>query len=74
MSGAKTVAITRSRDDAKEFIDLAENNNIKPLPLPTIELVSKGQQIVDEFLNSIKSYNPDSVSYTHLTLPTKRIV
>lgn len=59
MSEAKTVAITRSRDDAREFIDMAENNNIKPLPLPTIELVSKGQQIVDEFLSSIKTYDPD---------------
>lgn len=59
MSEIKTVAITRSRDDAREFIDMAENNNIKPLPLPTIELISKGQQIVDEFLNSIKIYNPD---------------
>ena len=59
MAEAKTIAITRSRDDADEFIELAESNNIKTLPLPTIELVSKGQQIVDEFLGSIKTYNPD---------------
>ena len=27
--------------------------------LPTIELVSKGEKIVDEFLESIKKYAPD---------------
>ena len=38
---------------------IAEQNNATPIPLPTIELVSKGEKIVDEFLESIKEYNPD---------------
>jgi len=59
MLDGKTIAITRSKDDATEFIELAQKNNVKPIPLPTIELVSKGQKIVDEFLESIKKYDPD---------------
>ena len=59
MFDGKTIAITRSKEDATEFIDLAQKNNARPLPLPTIELVSKGEKIVDEFLESIKDYDPD---------------
>ncbi|QDI88469.1 uroporphyrinogen-III synthase [Candidatus Nitrosopumilus sp. SW] len=59
MLDGKTIAITRSHDDAAEFISLAKQNNAIPIALPTIELVSKGEKIVDEFLDSVKSYNPD---------------
>ncbi|MBL7001747.1 MAG: uroporphyrinogen-III synthase [Nitrosopumilus sp.] len=59
MLDGKTIAITRSKDDATEFIALVEQNNATPIALPTIELVSKGEKIVDEFLDSIKQYNPD---------------
>jgi uroporphyrinogen-III synthase len=59
MLDGKTIAITRSKDDASEFIELTEQNNAIPIPLPTIELVSKGEKIVDEFLNLVKSENPD---------------
>jgi len=59
MLDGKTIAITRSKDDATEFISLAEKNGATPIPLPTIELVSKGEKIVDEFLESVETYNPD---------------
>lgn len=59
MIEGKIIAITRSRDDAAEFIELAEKHKAKPLPLPTIELVSKGDKIVDEFLESVNTYDPD---------------
>ena len=59
MIEGKTIAITRSKDDSAEFIQLMTNDNAKPIPLPTIELVSKGEKIVDEFLDSIKQYDPD---------------
>lgn len=59
MLDGKKIAITRSKDDAAEFIKLAEKNNAIPIPLPTIELVSKGEKIVDEFLESIQTYDPD---------------
>ncbi|MFB5611910.1 MAG: uroporphyrinogen-III synthase, partial [Nitrosarchaeum sp.] len=59
MLNGKTIAITRSKDDSTEFIDLVINSNAKPISLPTIELVSKGEKIVDEFLDSVKQYNPD---------------
>ncbi len=59
MLDGKTIAITRSKDDASEFISLATENKAIPIPLPTIELVSKGEKIVDEFLESVKKYDPD---------------
>ena len=59
MLDGKNIAITRSKDDAAEFIDLAKQNNAVPLPLPTIELVSKGEKIVEEFLESVQNYDPD---------------
>jgi len=59
MLSGKTIAITRSEDDASEFILLAKENDATPIPLPTIELVSKGEKIVDEFLESVSKYNPD---------------
>ena len=59
MIEGKTIAITRSEEDSAEFIQLVTNDNAKPIPLPTIELVSKGEKIVDEFLDSVKEYDPD---------------
>ena len=59
MLDGKTIAITRSKDDASEFITLTEQNNATPIPLPTIELVSKGEKIVDDFLNLVESEHPD---------------
>jgi len=59
MLSGKTIAITRSKDDASEFISLAKENDATPIALPTIELVSKGEKIVDEFLESVSKYNPD---------------
>ncbi len=59
MLDGKTIAITRSPDDSSEFIELARQHNAKPVPLPTIELVSKGEKIVDEFLDSLRKYDPD---------------
>ncbi|MFB5648166.1 MAG: uroporphyrinogen-III synthase, partial [Candidatus Nitrosomaritimum aestuariumsis] len=46
MINGKKIAITRSKDDAAEFIELTEKNNAQAIPLPTIELVSKGERIV----------------------------
>lgn len=59
MISGKTIAITRSKEDSKEFIDLASRENAIPMPIPTIELVSKGDKIVDEFLSDIEEFNPD---------------
>lgn len=55
----KVIAITRSKEDSKEFTRLISNINAKPISLPTIELVSKGEEMVDEFLDAIKSDDPD---------------
>lgn len=59
MLKGKIIAITRSKDDSSEFIDLVTKYDAIPLSLPTIELVSKGEKIVDEFLDSVKQYDPD---------------
>ena len=59
MIDGKTIAITRSKDDSEEFIELVTQQNASPITLPTIELVSKGEKIVDEFLETIKTENPD---------------
>ena len=59
MLDGKTIAITRSKDDASEFISFAEENKANPISLPTIELVSKGEKIVDEFLNLVETEHPD---------------
>jgi len=59
MIKGKTIAITRSKDDSEEFIDLITRENGNVLPLPTIELVSKGEKIVDEFLLALENEDPD---------------
>jgi uroporphyrinogen-III synthase len=59
MITGKTIAITRSKEDSEEFIHLITTANANPISLPTIELVSKGKKIVEEFLNSIKDDNHD---------------
>ena len=59
MMKGKTIAITRSEEDSVEFIELVSHEDARPIPLPTIELVSKGDKIVDEFLESIQQYDPD---------------
>ncbi|HMK33114.1 MAG TPA: uroporphyrinogen-III synthase [Nitrosopumilaceae archaeon] len=59
MIAGKTIAITRSKEDSEEFIQLIMNAKARPISLPTIELVSKGEKIVDEFLNTVKEVDPD---------------
>ena len=59
MLQGKTIAITRSKDDSQEFIELMTKDGATPLPLPTIELVSKGEKIVEDFMNHLKQNDPD---------------
>ena len=59
MIEGKTIAITRSKDDSQEFIDLITKEKGNVIPLPTIELVSKGEKIVDEFLSALADKDPD---------------
>ena len=59
MIDGKTIAITRSKEDAEEFVELVSEQNANPITLPTIELVSNGEKIVDEFLKSLQSEKPD---------------
>ncbi len=59
MIEGKTIAITRSEEDSEEFVELMSKENANPITLPTIELISKGEKIVDEFLQSINQDDPD---------------
>ena len=40
-------------------MDLVSKEKGTPISLPTIELVSKGEKIVDDFLESIQTFDPD---------------
>ena len=59
MIKGKVIAITRSKEDSEEFTQLVSDAKAKAISLPTIELVSKGEQMVDEFLDAIKIDDPD---------------
>src|SRR5713226_4427791 len=59
MIQGKVIAITRSKEDSEEFIRLITNAKARAISLPTIELVSKGEGMVDEFLAAIKEDDPD---------------
>ncbi len=59
MIQGKVIAITRSKDDSEEFTQLISDAKAKAISLPTIELVSKGNDMVDEFLDAIKIDDPD---------------
>ena len=47
----KVIAITRSKEDSEEFMRLINNAKARAISLPTIELVSKGEGMVEEFLS-----------------------
>jgi uroporphyrinogen-III synthase len=59
MIQGKVIAITRSKEDSEEFTRLVSDAKAKAISLPTIELVSKGEGMVDEFLNAVKNDDPD---------------
>jgi len=59
MLQGKVVAITRSKEDSEEFTKLVSKAKAKAISLPTIELVSKGKEMVDEFLDAVKKDDPD---------------
>ncbi|MDE1766961.1 MAG: uroporphyrinogen-III synthase [Thaumarchaeota archaeon] len=59
MIQGKVIAITRSKDDSEEFVRLITSEKAHAMSLPTIELVSKGDTMVDEFLDAMREDDPD---------------
>jgi uroporphyrinogen-III synthase len=59
MIQGKVIAITRSKEDSEEFTKLISDAKAKAISLPTIELVSKGDSMVEEFLDAVKVEDPD---------------
>lgn len=54
-----TVAITRSDADAAEFAGLAEKAGLAALAVPAVELVARGDSLVDDFLRAASDRDPD---------------
>src|SRR5690242_10796190 len=59
MMQGKVIAITRSKEDSEEFVRLIGDAKARAISLPTIELVSKGEGMVDDFLATMKEDDPD---------------
>ena len=59
MMQGKVIAITRSKEDSEEFTRIISEENGHAISLPTIELVSKGEGMVDEFLDALQKDDPD---------------
>lgn len=59
MMQGKVIAITRSKEDSEEFTRLISEQKGRAISLPTIELVSKGEGMVDEFLDALQKDDPD---------------
>ena len=51
-----------------------KDNNIKKYEEQILQIKSKIKILKEEKENLVKELNTKAVSYTHLTLPTKRIV
>jgi uroporphyrinogen-III synthase len=50
----KTVAITRSERDAKEFLQLVNEQGGTAIALPAIEIVPKGPQVAERFIEMLR--------------------
>src|SRR5574341_2014507 len=61
MLDGKVIAITRDKEDAKEFVQMVESNKGKAIALPTISLVPRDPATVIKFLDMIKDKKHDYV-------------
>jgi uroporphyrinogen-III synthase len=50
----KTLAITRSEQDAKEFLQLVRAQGGWAMALPVIEIVPRGPEVVEDFLDKLR--------------------
>jgi uroporphyrinogen-III synthase len=50
----KILAITRSEQDAKEFVQLVREQGGRAIALPVIEIVPRGPEVVEEFLDKLR--------------------
>src|SRR5918911_5210959 len=56
MSGLrnKILAITRSKSDAKDFLQLVREQGGRAIALPAIEIVPQGPEVAEEFLDKLR--------------------
>jgi uroporphyrinogen-III synthase len=59
----KVIAITRSERDAVEFSQLVTQEGGRPIALPTIEIVPKGPQAAEEFLEKLQKKKHDYCAF-----------
>lgn len=55
----RNVAITRGPEDASEFTGIVRSEGGRAIPLPTIQLVGRGENISGDYLRESASYDPD---------------
>lgn len=56
---SQTVAITRGSSDAAEFVDMVEKEGGRAIPLPTIRLVGRGDDVSGVYMQEYRRYDPD---------------
>src|ERR687889_1882464 len=56
MSGLrnKILAITRSKSDAKDFLQLVREQGGRAIAIPAIEIVPKGPEVAEQFLGKLR--------------------
>lgn len=59
----KVIAITRSESDAVEFSQLVSEEGGRPIALQTIEIVPKGPQAAEEFLEKLQKKKHDYCAF-----------
>lgn len=56
---SRTIAITRGPEDAAEFVSVVEREGGRAIPLPTIRLVGRGDDISAGYMRECRAYDPD---------------
>src|ERR1700752_3138998 len=59
----KVIAITRSEREAEEFAQLVSYEGGRPLALPTIEILPKGPEAAEEFLEKLQKKKHDYCAF-----------
>lgn len=59
----KTIAITRSEQDAREFFQLVSDEGGRALAIPAIEIVPAGKEVAQEFLNILEKERHDYCAF-----------
>lgn len=59
----RTIAITRSRQDAREFFQLVKARGGRAVAMPAIEIVRADRRVAQKFISSLKKKNHDYCAF-----------